>query len=171
MRKVLYDRFGDEQVLAVREQPTPTIVANQLLIQVKAASLNPLDWKIYRGEMKLLSGSKFPKSVGIDFAGIVSQVGASVTRYQPGDAVFGFLDVFKGGALAEYVVATEADIAPSRPTFPLTRQRPCRLLAWPPCRLSTSWRPSPRARRCSSTEPVAAWVCLPFSWPSSAVPA
>ncbi|RPD49590.1 NAD(P)-dependent alcohol dehydrogenase [Hymenobacter sediminis] len=111
MRKVLYDRFGDEQVLAVREQPTPTIDPNQLLIQVKAASINPLDWKIYRGEMKLLSGSKFPKGVGIDFAGIVAQVGTSITSYRPGDAVFGFLDVFKGGALAEYVVVTEAAIA------------------------------------------------------------
>ena len=112
MRKVLYDRFGDEQVLEVREQPTPTITKNQLLVQVKAASINPLDWKIYRGEMKLLSGSKFPKGVGIDFAGVVAQVGSSVTRFRVGDAVFGLLEVFKGGALADYVVATEADIAP-----------------------------------------------------------
>ncbi|UOQ55212.1 NAD(P)-dependent alcohol dehydrogenase [Hymenobacter cellulosivorans] len=112
MRKVLYDRFGDEQVLAVRELPTPIIAPTQLLIQVKAASINPLDWKIYRGEMKLMSGSKFPKGAGIDFAGTVAQVGASVTGYQPGDAVFGFLDVFTGGALAEYVVVTEAFIAP-----------------------------------------------------------
>jgi NADPH:quinone reductase-like Zn-dependent oxidoreductase len=112
MRKVLYDRFGDEQVLEVREQPAPTINQHQLLIQVKAASINPLDWKIYRGEMKLLSGSSFPKGVGIDFAGIVSQVGSGVTRYQPGDAVFGFLEVFKGGALADYVVVTEEAIAP-----------------------------------------------------------
>ncbi|TGE09486.1 NAD(P)-dependent alcohol dehydrogenase [Hymenobacter fodinae] len=111
MRKVLYDRFGDEQVLEVREQPAPTISQNQLLIQVKAASINPLDWKIYHGEMKLLSGSSFPKGVGIDFAGIVSQVGSGVTRYRPGDAVFGFLEVFKGGALADYVVVTEEAIA------------------------------------------------------------
>lgn len=116
MRKVLYDRFGDEQVLAVREQPTPTITNNQLLVQVKAASINPLDWKIYRGEMKLLSGSKFPKGVGIDFAGVVTQVGAGVTRYRAGDAVFGFLDTFKGGALADYVVVTEAAIAPKPAT-------------------------------------------------------
>jgi NADPH:quinone reductase-like Zn-dependent oxidoreductase len=112
MRKVLYTRFGDEQVLEVREQPTPTIAKNQLLIQVKAASINPLDWKIYGGEMKLLSGSKFPKGVGIDFAGIVTQVGPGVTRFRVGDAVFGLLEVFKGGALANYVVVTEADIAP-----------------------------------------------------------
>lgn len=111
MRKVLYNRFGDEQVLEVREQPTPTITKNQLLIHVKAASINPLDWKIYRGQMKLLSGSKLPKGVGIDFAGVVTQVGASVTRFRVGDAVFGLLDVFKGGALADYVAVTEADIA------------------------------------------------------------
>jgi NADPH:quinone reductase-like Zn-dependent oxidoreductase len=111
MRKVLYNRFGDEQVLEVQEQPTPTIAKNQLLIQVKTASINPLDWKIYGGQMKLLSGSKFPKGVGIDFAGVVTQVGPNVTRYQSGDAVFGLLDIFKGGALADYVVVTEADIA------------------------------------------------------------
>jgi NADPH:quinone reductase-like Zn-dependent oxidoreductase len=111
MRKVLYSRFGDEQVLEVHEQPTPTITKNQLLIRVKAASINPLDWKIYRGEMKLLSGSKFPKGVGIDFAGVVAEVGPSVTRFRAGDAVFGLLDVFKGGALADYVVVTEAAIA------------------------------------------------------------
>ena len=110
MRKVLYNRFGDEQVLEVREQPTPTIAKKQLLIQVKATSINPLDWKIYGGQLKLLSGSKFPKGVGIDFAGIVTQVGPGVTRFQVGDAVFGLLDVFKGGALADYVVVTEADI-------------------------------------------------------------
>jgi NADPH:quinone reductase-like Zn-dependent oxidoreductase len=112
MRKVLYDQFGDEQVLEVREQPTPTITKNQLLIQVKAASINPLDWKIYGGEMKLLSGSKFPKGVGIDFAGVVAQVGGAVTRFRAGDAVFGLLEVFKGGTLADYVVVTENDLAP-----------------------------------------------------------
>jgi NADPH:quinone reductase-like Zn-dependent oxidoreductase len=111
MRKVLYNRFGDEQVLEVQEQPTPSIAKNQLLIQVKATSINPLDWKIYRGEMKLLSGSKLPKGVGIDFAGVVAQVGPGATRFRVGDAVFGLLDVFKGGALADYVVVTEAAIA------------------------------------------------------------
>jgi NADPH:quinone reductase-like Zn-dependent oxidoreductase len=117
MRKVLYNRFGDEQVLEVREQPTPTITQKQLLIHVKATSINPLDWKIYGGQMKLLSGAKFPKGVGIDFAGVVTQVGASVTRFRVGDAVLGLLDVFQGGALADYVVVTEAAIAPKPATI------------------------------------------------------
>jgi NADPH:quinone reductase-like Zn-dependent oxidoreductase len=117
MRKVLYNRFGDEQVLEMREQPTPTITQKQLLIHVKATSINPLDWKIYGGQMKLLSGAKFPKGVGIDFAGVVTQVGASVTRFRVGDAVLGLLDVFQGGALADYVVVTEAAIAPKPATI------------------------------------------------------
>jgi NADPH:quinone reductase-like Zn-dependent oxidoreductase len=62
--------------------------------------------------MKLMSGSKFPKGVGIDFAGVVSQADPGVTRFRVGDAVFGLLEVFKGGALADYVVVTEAHIAP-----------------------------------------------------------
>jgi NADPH:quinone reductase-like Zn-dependent oxidoreductase len=101
----------------VREQPTPTITQKQLLIHVKATSINPLDWKIYGGQMKLLSGAKFPKGVGIDFAGVVTQVGASVTRFRVGDAVLGLLDVFQGGALADYVVVTEAAIAPKPATI------------------------------------------------------
>ena len=112
MRKVIYNQFGDESVLELVEQAVPSIENDQLLIRVKAVSINPLDWKVYGGEMKLMSGSKFPKSVGIDFSGIVEQTGSAVTRFTAGDAVIGLLDVFKGGALADYVAVKEADLAP-----------------------------------------------------------
>ncbi|CAN5425932.1 NADP-dependent oxidoreductase [soil metagenome] len=111
MRKVIYNRFGDESVLEVTEQAVPSIQTDQLLIRVKAVSINPLDWKVYGGDMKLMSGSTFPKSVGIDFSGIVEQTGSAVTRFRAGDAVIGVLDVFKGGALADYVVVKEATLA------------------------------------------------------------
>ncbi|WP_461115408.1 NAD(P)-dependent alcohol dehydrogenase [Spirosoma jeollabukense] len=111
MRKVMYNQFGDESVLEVTEQAVPPIQNDQLLIRVKAASINPLDWKVYGGDMKLMSGSSFPKSVGIDFSGIVEQTGSAVTRFRAGDAVIGVLDVFKGGALADYVVVNPTDIA------------------------------------------------------------
>ncbi|WP_093825145.1 NAD(P)-dependent alcohol dehydrogenase [Spirosoma endophyticum] len=112
MRKVIYRQFGDESVLEVTEQAVPGIEKDQLLIRVKAVSINPLDWKVYGGEMKLMSGSTFPKSVGIDFSGIVEQTGSAVTRFTAGDAVIGVLDVFKGGALADFLVVKESDIAP-----------------------------------------------------------
>ncbi len=111
MKKVIYQQFGDESVLELAEQPVPTPEKDQLLIRVKAASINPLDWKVYGGEMKLMSGSKFPKSAGIDFAGVVEGVGAGVSGYKVGDEVMGLLDAFKGGALAEYVVVREANVS------------------------------------------------------------
>jgi NADPH:quinone reductase-like Zn-dependent oxidoreductase len=110
MKKVIYKQYGDESVLELTEQAMPAFDKDQLLIRVKAVSINP-DWKIYRGEMKLMSGSKFPKAIGIDFSGIVEKVGDAATHFKAGDAVFGLLDVFKGGALADYVVAKESDIA------------------------------------------------------------
>ena len=112
MKKVMYNQFGDESVLEVVEQPVPAIENDQLLIRVKAVSINPLDWKVYGGEMKLMSGSTFPKSLGIDFSGVVEQTGSAITRFKVGDAVMGLLDVFKGGALAEYIAVKETDIAP-----------------------------------------------------------
>ncbi len=111
MRKVIYNKYGDESVLELVEQPIPQVKDDELLIRVKAASINPLDWKIYHGEMKMQSGSKFPKSAGIDFSGLVEKTGSLVTQFTTGDAVFGLLDVFKGGALADYVIVNESNIA------------------------------------------------------------
>jgi len=56
MRKVIYNQFGNESVLELVEQAVPRIEKDQLLIRVKAVSINPLDWKVYGGEMKLMSG-------------------------------------------------------------------------------------------------------------------
>ncbi|GAB3949776.1 NAD(P)-dependent alcohol dehydrogenase [Spirosoma harenae] len=111
MKKVMYNQFGDESVLELVEQPVPGIQKDQLLIRVKAVSINPLDWKVYGGEMKLMSGSGFPKSVGIDFSGIVEQTGSAVTRFKMGDAIIGILDAFKGGALADYIAVNQTAIA------------------------------------------------------------
>lgn len=107
----MYKKFGDESVLEVTEQAVPSFQTDQLLIRVKAVSINPLDWKVYGGDMKVMSGATFPKSVGIDFSGVVEQPGSAVTRFRAGDAVIGVLDVFKGGALADFVVVNETDIA------------------------------------------------------------
>lgn len=79
----------------------------EIIVKVKAVSINPLDWKLWQGEMKLMSGRRFPKSVGIDFSGIVEQGNG---KFRKGDEVFGFASLFKGGALAEYVAVKATDI-------------------------------------------------------------
>lgn len=110
MRRVLYNRYGAVDVLELVDGPVPTITDDQVRIDVKAVALNPLDWKLFEGDLKFLTGSKFPRMVGIEFAGVVHAIGANVTRFKPGDEVFGMLDAFTGGALAEQLVAKEVQL-------------------------------------------------------------
>jgi len=119
MKKIIYSKFGGAEVLELANVSVPSVEEKNVLIKVKAVSVNPLDWKIRNGEMKLMSGSKFPRGIGIDFSGIVKTAGNAVTKYKAGDEVFGILDVFKGEALAEYIIASEKEIAikPSNISF------------------------------------------------------
>ena len=97
MRKIIYNQFGSTDVLRMVDTPVPKPAETEILVKVKAVSINPLDWKIREGEMKLMSGSKFPKATGLDFSGVVEKVGKSTLKLKPGDEVFGFVDVFKEG--------------------------------------------------------------------------
>lgn len=107
MKAIAYQKFGSTEVLQSVEQAKPEIKAGQVLVKVKAFSINPMDWKIRKGEMKLMSGSKFPKHTGADFAGIVEEVGDRVTHLKKGDEVFGVVkNLMKEGASAEYVAVT-----------------------------------------------------------------
>jgi len=119
MKKIIYNQYGNSDVLQLIEIPLPTLSKNEILIKVKAVSINPLDWKIFKGDMKLMSGIKFPKGVGIDFSGLVEKVGENIKGFKKGDAVMGILDAFKGNALAEYIVVNENDIIsmPRRVSF------------------------------------------------------
>jgi len=104
MKAVAYQKFGNIDVLQTIEEPKPSIQSNQVLIKVKAVSLNPMDWKIRKGEMKLMSGSKFPRHTGVDFSGIVEDTDSSANGFKKGDEVFGVVkNMMKDGALAEYV--------------------------------------------------------------------
>lgn len=111
MKAVVYQKFGNIDVLQAVEEPRPSIHPDEVLVKVKAVSINPLDWKIRKGEMKLMSGSKFPRHIGVDFAGIVEDTGASVINFKKGDEVFGVVrNTMKDGALAEYVAVPSATV-------------------------------------------------------------
>ena len=121
MKGLLARCYGAPEVLAVEEVAKPTPADDQLLVKVHAASLNPLDWHTMRGSpylMRLSSGLGSPHDarVGVDFAGTVEAVGKSVTRFKPGDEVFGGA----GGAVAQYVVVRESravTLKPANMTF------------------------------------------------------
>lgn len=105
MKAIVYQQFGTASVLQTVEQAKPSIKKHQVLIRIKAFSINPMDWKIRKGEMKLMSGSKFPKHTGADFAGIVEETGLGVNDFKKGDEVFGVVtNMMKEGVSAEFVV-------------------------------------------------------------------
>ena len=119
MKKVIFNEFGGVEKLEMVELQKPAVEENTILVRTKAISINPIDWKIRSGEMKMMSGSKFPKGVGIDFSGIIETVGENINQFKIGDEVFGALNSMKGDALAEYVEVSENDIClkPSNVTF------------------------------------------------------
>jgi NADPH:quinone reductase-like Zn-dependent oxidoreductase len=97
--------YGGSEGAVYGELHDPVMGSDQLLIQVKAVSINPLDFKIKRGDLKIIVGSKFPKILGSDFAGIVKEVGREIKNFKAGDRVYGALPIFFGkpGALSELI--------------------------------------------------------------------
>jgi NADPH:quinone reductase-like Zn-dependent oxidoreductase len=108
MKAVVYCDYGPPDVLKVEDVEKPTPGDDQLLVRVRAAAINPVDWHYMRGTpyiMRLDAGLRKPEvtRLGVDYAGIVEAVGRNVTQFKPGDEVFGG----RNGALAEYVTVLE----------------------------------------------------------------
>ncbi len=116
VRGFRYRCYGGPDVLTLADISRPVPDSNELLVKVRAASLNPLDWHFMRGKpyvMRLSSGLGKPKDprAGVDFSGTVEAVGSAVTRFKPGDHVFGAGD----GAFAEYLTIRENGAVVSKP--------------------------------------------------------
>jgi NADPH:quinone reductase-like Zn-dependent oxidoreductase len=115
MKAIVQDRYGDVEVLDLRDIDQPVPTDDQVLVRVHAAGLHRGDWHVMTGLPYLIRivvptlGLRGPKSpvLGMDVAGHVEAVGKHVTRFQPGDAVFGWCD----GAFAEYACAPEDQLA------------------------------------------------------------
>jgi len=106
MKAVQVHAYGGPEVLQYEDVPRPQPKADEILVRVHAAGVNPADWKIREGYFS----SALPLIMGIDFSGVVESVGSRVTKYRSGDSVFG--QVADGsGSYAEYAVAMESDVA------------------------------------------------------------
>jgi NADPH:quinone reductase-like Zn-dependent oxidoreductase len=114
MKAAAIDGYGGSEQLVVRDLPEPGPPGSgQVLLRVRAAGVNPIDWKIRRGGLRVVMPARFPLVLGYDVAGEVVEIGPEVTRFQPGDAVFGGVDVIRqGGSYAEQALAREAALAP-----------------------------------------------------------
>jgi NADPH:quinone reductase-like Zn-dependent oxidoreductase len=119
MNAIVAQRYGGPEVLDLVQRPEPVVGPTDVLIAVRAASLNPLDYKIRNGSAKLALPLRPPIALGCDVAGIVAGVGARVTRFRVGDEVYARLEKMRMGGLAERVAADESVVAlkPARTTF------------------------------------------------------
>src|SRR3954464_9617209 len=112
VKAIVYTEYGPPGVLQLTEIAKPAPKADEVLIRIRAASVNPIDWHFMRGTPYLIraaAGWRKPRStrLGIDVAGEVVAVGRKVTQFQPGDEAFGACQ----GAFAEYVCAPERTLA------------------------------------------------------------
>jgi NADPH:quinone reductase-like Zn-dependent oxidoreductase len=111
MRAIRIHQYGGPEVLAQVEMQRPTPGPNEVLIKVKAASVNPIDWKLRAGHMKDVFPLTFPTTLGLDVSGTIEEVGPGAARFKRGDEVYVSLEAGSGGGYAEYVVAKETIVA------------------------------------------------------------
>jgi NADPH:quinone reductase-like Zn-dependent oxidoreductase len=107
VRAVVIDRYGGVDELKIRDVPTPALNSYDVLIEIHAASVNPVDWKIREGYLRSMMPERFPLIPGLDAAGIVTGVGSKASLYKPGDRVFSRTDITRDGTYAEYVAVNE----------------------------------------------------------------
>ena len=115
MKAIVQDRYGPPEVLALADVERPSPTSGEVLVRVRATSVNAADWHVMRGDpyvARLAFGLRRPRARirGRDVAGVVEEVGDGVTRFKPGDEVFGVLGMAEG-AFAEHVCCPEDRLA------------------------------------------------------------
>ena len=113
MKAAQINEYGDASVIVVNEVDTPQVVDGQVLVEVRASSINPFDAKILAGYMKDAIPLQFPATLGGDIAGVVREVGPNVTSVSVGDNVYGQANIVAGnsGAFAEFAATKAGQVA------------------------------------------------------------
>lgn len=107
MKAVVFNKYGSNEVIEVRQMPLPVPEVDDVLIKVHAASINPVDWKIRQGMTKILTGFRFPKILGSECAGEIAATGRNIKEFKEGDRVIGVPGIRRLSAFAEYVCVNE----------------------------------------------------------------
>ncbi len=111
MKALVFKRYGKADNVTFADTPRPVPKPDEILVQVYAAGLNPIDYMIPKGTFKAILGFQLPATLGSDLAGVVVEIGNRVTRFKPGDAVFASIFDMSTGALAEFAIVPETAAA------------------------------------------------------------
>jgi NADPH:quinone reductase-like Zn-dependent oxidoreductase len=108
MKAVVVNEYGGPEVLKYQDAPRPEPKDDEILVQVMAAGVNPVDSYVRKG--RFVKGN-LPTIIGSDIAGVVEKTGATAKKFKPGDAVYCYLSVMRGGGYAEFAIARESETA------------------------------------------------------------
>ncbi|MFG2260779.1 NAD(P)-dependent alcohol dehydrogenase [Streptomyces mirabilis] len=119
MRRIQYYRYGGPDTMRLEDFVLPSPKRGEVAVTVAAAAVNPIDWKVRQGALKMMTGRSFPRAMGSDFAGTVTATGPGVTAVKPGDHVYGIAPLKPSGAFAQAVIAPASHLAlkPARLSF------------------------------------------------------
>jgi NADPH:quinone reductase-like Zn-dependent oxidoreductase len=101
MKRIEYSSSGPASTFVLADTDEPAAAAGHLVVDIMAAGLNPLDFKVSSGLIPMMTGPDFPKAFATDLAGVVTGIGADVTGFNLGDRVFGSIPIGVSGAFAE----------------------------------------------------------------------
>lgn len=111
MKAAYISGYGPQQKMTLGEIPKPTAADTEILVEIHAASINPIDFKIRDGKLKFLRKYSFPLILGHDLSGVVKEVGKNVTRFKVGDAIYSRPRNGRVGTFAEYIAIDENEAA------------------------------------------------------------
>ena len=111
MKRIQYDKYGGPEQMRLEDFELAMPGKGEVAVRVKSAAINPIDWKLRNGQMKIVTGNVFPRAMGMDLSGTIMSVGPGVKRFKPGDAVFGLARFKQSGALGQAVVTNETFLA------------------------------------------------------------
>src|SRR5256714_12540157 len=111
MKAVVANEYGGPQVLKYQDVPKPEPKQDEILVRVIAAGVNPVDSYVRQGRFGKRGSDSGPLIIGYDIAGMVEKTGGNAKKFKPGDAVYCYLSVMRGGGYAEFAVAKESETA------------------------------------------------------------
>ncbi|MFD2923505.1 NADP-dependent oxidoreductase [Halobacillus naozhouensis] len=107
MKAIVIEQYGGKDQLTAKDVPKPEITEDQVLVELRATSINPIDWKLREGYLKEKLDFDFPIILGWDAAGVIKKTGSAVQNFKVGDRVFARPETTRNGTYAEYVAVDE----------------------------------------------------------------